>query len=112
MSQETGLELVVTNDVHYITADDAEAHDILLCIQTQKKVSDEDRMRYEGGQFYLKSEEEMRELFAYVPQGNLILSGTIRENIAFASETDNEEKIIKSEVTPFSPKASITPKVF
>lgn len=66
MSQETGLELVATNDVHYITADDAEAHDILLCIQTQKKVSDEDRMRYEGGQFYLKSEEEMRELFPYV----------------------------------------------
>ena len=65
MSQETGLELVATNDVHYITADDAEAHDILLCIQTQKKVSDEDRMRYEGGQFYLKSEEEMRELFPY-----------------------------------------------
>lgn len=65
MSRETGLELVATNDVHYINAEDAEAHDILLCIQTQKKVQDEDRMRYEGGQFYLKSEEEMLELFPY-----------------------------------------------
>ncbi|MCR5768685.1 MAG: DNA polymerase III subunit alpha [Lachnospiraceae bacterium] len=63
LHNETGIPLVVTNDVHYTLADDAEAHDILLCIQTQKKVSDEDRMRYEGGQFYIKSEEEMRELF-------------------------------------------------
>ena len=68
MSQETGIELVATNDVHYIMDKDAEAHDILLCIQTKKLVSDEDRMRYEGGQFYLKSEEEMRELFPYALQ--------------------------------------------
>ncbi len=65
MSRETGLELVATNDVHYIMAEDAQAHDILLCIQTQKKVKDEDRMRYEGGQYFLKSEEEMLELFPY-----------------------------------------------
>ncbi|MCR5325072.1 MAG: DNA polymerase III subunit alpha [Lachnospiraceae bacterium] len=63
LHNETGIPLVVTNDVHYTYADDAEAHDILLCIQTQKKVKDTDRMRYEGGQFYLKSEEEMRTLF-------------------------------------------------
>ncbi len=68
MSQETGLELVATNDVHYIMEEDAEAHDILLCIQTQKKVSDEDRMRYEGGQFYLKSGEEMLSLFPYAKE--------------------------------------------
>lgn len=68
MSQETGLELVATNDVHYIRAEDAEAHDILLCIQTQHKVQDEDRMRYEGGQFYLKSEEEMLALFPYAKE--------------------------------------------
>ena len=65
MSQETGIELVATNDVHYIMADDAKAHDILLCIQTQKKVTDEDRMRYDGGQYYLKSEDEMKQLFPY-----------------------------------------------
>ena len=63
LHNETGLKLVATNDVHYTYADDAEAHDILLCIQTQKSVKDTDRLRYEGGQFYLKSEEEMRELF-------------------------------------------------
>ena len=68
MSQETGLELVATNDVHYIRAEDAEPHDILLCIQTQHKVQDEDRMRYEGGQFYLKSEEEMLSLFPYAKE--------------------------------------------
>ena len=59
MSAETGIDLVCTNDVHYIKASDAEAHDILLCIQTQKTIHDKERMRYEGGQFYLKSEEEM-----------------------------------------------------
>lgn len=68
MSQETGLELVCTNDVHYILAEDEEPHDLLLCIQTQKKVQDEDRMRYEGGQYYLKSEEEMLSLFPYAKQ--------------------------------------------
>ena len=67
-SQEIGIELVATNDIHYVNAEDAEAHDILLCIQTQKTVEDEDRMRYEGGQFYLKSEDEMKELFPYAPQ--------------------------------------------
>lgn len=65
MSQELGIELVCTNDVHYTYATDVEAHDVLLCIQTGKKVSDEDRMRYEGGQFFVKSEDEMRALFPY-----------------------------------------------
>lgn len=68
MSQETGLELVTTNDVHYIMDADAEPHDILLCIQTKKLVKDQDRMRYEGGQYYLKSEEEMKQLFPYALQ--------------------------------------------
>lgn len=68
LSQETGIELVATNDVHYTYERDAEAHDILLCIQTGKKLQDEDRMRYEGGQYYVKSEEEMRALFPYALQ--------------------------------------------
>ena len=68
MSKELDIELVATNDVHYINAEDSVAHDILLCIQTGKKVSDEDRMIYEGGQFYLKSEDEMRKLFPYALQ--------------------------------------------
>ena len=65
MSQETGIPLVATNDVHYTYAEDEKPHDILLCIQTGKKLADEDRMRYEGGQYYIKSEEEMRTLFPY-----------------------------------------------
>lgn len=65
MSKETGIPMVATNDIHYIYDTDVEAHDILLCIQTGKKLSDENRMRYEGGQYYCKSEEEMRRLFPY-----------------------------------------------
>ena len=65
MSRETGIPLVATNDVHYTYADDVKPHDILLCLQTGKKLADEDRMRYEGGQYYIKSEEEMKALFPY-----------------------------------------------
>ncbi len=66
--EETGIPLIATNDIHYTCEEDAEAHDILLCVQTGKKVKDAERMRYEGGQFYLKSEAEMRELFRYAPE--------------------------------------------
>lgn len=65
MSKKLDIPLVCTNDVHYTYADDVEPHDILLCIQTGKKLSDENRMRYEGGQYYVKSEEEMKGLFPY-----------------------------------------------
>ena len=68
LSQETGIELVATNDVHYTYAEDEKPHDILLCIQTGKKLEDENRMRYEGGQYYVKSEEEMKALFPYALQ--------------------------------------------
>lgn len=68
MSEELGIELVVTNDVHYTYAEDEKAHDILLCIQTAKKLSDENRMRYEGGQYYVKSPAEMEALFPYARQ--------------------------------------------
>ncbi len=68
MSQETGIPLVATNDVHYTYEEDAAAHDILLCLQTGKKLSDENRMRYEGGQYFVKSPEQMAELFPYAPE--------------------------------------------
>ena len=68
LSDELGVDLVCTNDVHYTYADDVEAHDILLCIQTGKKKSDEDRMRYEGGQYYLKSPEEMADFLCILPR--------------------------------------------
>ena len=65
ISRELDIPLVATNDVHYTNAEDAQAHDVLLCIQTGKKVADEDRMRYEGGQYFIKSEQQMQELFPY-----------------------------------------------
>ena len=68
MSREMGIPLVATNDIHYTFAEDEVPHDILLCIQTGKKVSDENRMRYEGGQYYCKSQEQMAELFPYAPE--------------------------------------------
>ncbi len=68
LSRELGIDLVATNDIHYTYDTDVEAHDILLCIQTGKKVADENRMRYEGGQYYCKSEEEMRRLFPYAQE--------------------------------------------
>ena len=67
-ASELDIPLIATNDIHYTYENDAESHDILLCIQTGKRVSDEDRMRYEGGQFYVKSEEQMLELFKYAPE--------------------------------------------
>ena len=96
MSKELNIPLVVTNDSHYVRAEDAEPHDILLCIQTGKKVSDTDRMRYEGGQFYLKSEEEMAALFPY--------AGEALDNTAKIAERCNvtlvfgEQKLPKYEV--------------
>ncbi len=68
MSRELDIPLVATNDVHYTYKDDWEAHDVLLCVQTGKKLSDEDRLRYAPGKFYVKSEEEMRNLFPYALQ--------------------------------------------
>ena len=65
MSRELGIPLVATNDVHYTYAEDEKSHDILLCLQTGKKLADEDRLRYVGGQYYVKSEEEMKGLFPY-----------------------------------------------
>ena len=68
LHDKLGIPLVATNDVHYTYASDVDSHDILLCIQTGKRVSDEDRLRYEGGQYYVKSEEEMRSLFPYAQE--------------------------------------------
>lgn len=68
LSQEMHIPLVATNDVHYTYAEDAEPHELLLCIQTGKTMKDENRLVYEGGQFYVKSEEEMRILFPYAQE--------------------------------------------
>jgi DNA polymerase-3 subunit alpha len=68
MSKELNIDLVATNDVHYSYEEDEQSHDILLCLQTGKKLQDENRMRYVGGQYYIKSEEEMRKLFPYAEE--------------------------------------------
>lgn len=68
LAEELGVEMVATNDVHYVTREDAQAHDILLCIQTGKTIDDQDRMKFANDEFYLKSEAEMREIFAKIPE--------------------------------------------
>lgn len=68
LHDETGIPFVATNDVHYVNREDAEAHDILLCIQTATSIDDENRMRFPNDQFYLKSEDEMRKIFAAIPE--------------------------------------------
>ena len=68
MHNETGIPLVCTNDAHYLRREDAESHDVLLCIQTGKTVDDENRMRYEPRNFYLRSTEEMETLFSGYPE--------------------------------------------
>lgn len=90
MSEELDIDLVATNDIHYTYADDVKPHDILLCIQTAKKLDDENRMRYEGGQYYVKSPEEMARLFPYAIQA---LDNTQR--IADRCEVDIEFGVTK-----------------
>lgn len=66
--EETDIPFVATNDVHYVNRDDAGYHDVLLCIQTAANIDEEDRMRFPNDQFYLKSEDEMRKIFAGIPE--------------------------------------------
>ncbi|MBQ7107344.1 MAG: DNA polymerase III subunit alpha [Clostridia bacterium] len=68
LSKETGIPLVATNDVHYITREDSEAHKVLLCIQTGKKITDEDTLEFKTNEFYLKSEDEMAQIFRATPE--------------------------------------------
>ena len=68
LSRELDIPMVATNDVHYVRQEDAEAHDVLLAIQTATTIDDEKRMRFPNDQFYLKSEDEMRKIFAYAPE--------------------------------------------
>ena len=96
LHNETGIPLVATNDIHYTFDTDEQAHDILLCIQTGKKVSDENRMRYDGGQYYLKSPGEMKTLFPYAPEAlenTHKIAGRCHVEIAF-----NEYKLPHFEV--------------
>jgi len=68
LSKETGIPLVATNDIHYVNKEDSKIHDVLMCIQMGKTVNDPNRMRFGSDEFYLKSREEMEELFPYAPE--------------------------------------------
>ncbi len=95
IARETGLPLVVTNDAHYLRKEDAKMQDVLLCIQTGKTVDEENRMRFETEEFYLKSEEELRQLFPNC--------GEAFENTAKIAERCNVEFIFNQYHLPSFP---------
>ena len=94
IAKELDIQTVATNDVHYINRDDSQMQDIMLCIQTQKFLSDTDRMRFSTDNFYLKSEEEMRELFGYIPEA---LENTVKiaEKCGEIFKFEQDGKLIK-----------------
>lgn len=94
LSKELNIPLVATNDVHYITQEDSKAHDILLCIQTGKTIEDENRMRYPSDQFYLKSQDEMWDMFSYIPEA-------LENTIKIADECSFDYKFHESKLPIF-----------
>ena len=94
ISKETGIPLVATNDVHYINQKDSKSHDILMCIQTGKTVEDENRRRYPSDQFYLKSPEEMWDMFSYIPEA-------LENTIKIAEECNYDYKFHESKLPKF-----------
>lgn len=94
ISKETGIPLVATNDVHYINQKDSKSHDILMCIQTGKTVEDENRRRYPSDQFYLKSPEEMWDMFSYIPEA-------FENTIKISEECNYDYKFHESKLPKF-----------
>lgn len=94
LSEETGIPLVATNDVHYIKREDSKSHDILMCIQTAKTVDDPNRRRYPSDQFYLKSPEEMWDMFSYVPEA-------LENTVKIADECNYRYKFHESKLPRF-----------
>ncbi len=101
LSRETGIPLVATNDVHYVNQEDAEAHDVLLAIQTATNIYDEHRMKFATDQFYLKSEEEMKALFPDVPEA-------IENTEAIANRCDVEFTFGEYHLPEFTPPEGMT----
>ncbi len=97
VASRTGLKLVATNDVHYLREDDATAHDVLLCIQTGSRLSEENRMRFSSQEFYFKSEQEMREAFADHPEA---VSTTLEIAERCNVEIDLEDMLIPAFPVP------------
>ena len=94
LSEETGIPLIVTNDVHYINKEDSKSHDVLMCIQTAKTIDDPHRRRYPSDQFYLKSPEEMYDMFSYVPKA-------LENTIKIAEQCNYEYKFHESKLPRF-----------
>ncbi|NRY60698.1 DNA polymerase III subunit alpha [Clostridium beijerinckii] len=94
LSNETGIPLVATNDVHYISKEDSKSHDVLMCIQTAKTIDDPHRRRYPSDQFYLKSADEMWDMFSYVPEA-------LENTIKIADECSYEYKFHESKLPKF-----------
>lgn len=105
MSEETGIPLIATNDIHYIEREDASAHEILLCIQTGKTMDDEDRMKFPGDEFYLKSSEEMEELFSHVPS-------VIENTVKISDECNVEFEFGKTKLPRFETPEGMDPKEY
>lgn len=103
IAREVGLPLVATNDAHYLCRGDAEAHDVLLCVGTGKLKDDKDRMRFETEEFYLKSPEEMKALFADTPEA---IENTLRIAQMCDVEIRNERALMPTPEMPdgHSPK--------
>lgn len=94
LSRETGISLVATNDVHYINREDSKSHDVLMCIQTAKTIDDPNRRRYPSDQFYLKSAEEMWDMFSYIPEA-------LENTIKIADQCNFDYKFHESKLPKF-----------
>ena len=102
LSRELDIPLVATNDVHYINQKDSKAHDVLMCIQTGKTVDDENRRRYPSDQFYLKSPEEMWNMFSYIPEA-------LENTIKIAEECNFDYKFHESKLPKFPLPEGVDP---
>ena len=94
LAKETGIPLIATNDVHYINREDSKSHDVLMCIQTAKTIDDPNRRRYPSDQFYLKSPEEMWDIFSYVPEA-------LENTLKIAEQCNYEYKFHESKLPKF-----------
>lgn len=99
IARETGVKVVATNDAHYLRKEDAEMHDVLLCVQTGHKVEDNDRMRFDSDEFYLKTYDEMYEKFSWIPEA-LDNTGEIADKIDFQVQLENKNYLLPKYETP------------
>ncbi|MDI6733117.1 MAG: DNA polymerase III subunit alpha, partial [Planctomycetota bacterium] len=105
IGKKTGIPVVATNDIHYQRREDYVAHDILLCISTNKQVKDQSRMRFSSDQFYFKSAEEMRQLFIEVPEA-------IENTIAISQRCNVYLNLHSLHMPRFTPQGNKTPLEF